>query len=143
MNLTLISAAVAAALGFGAAWQIQGHFLTNQELTHANERIGLQRAARAQIEGHMQRVSQAQEASQTRMVALRHDAAGAKSELDGLRTQSADSLRAAGESLDACNATAATFSVISNQCSERYSALARDAQGHVIDKQTLMDGWPR
>jgi len=44
MNLTIISGAIAFALGFGAAWQVQGHAILKINLEQANERINLQRA---------------------------------------------------------------------------------------------------
>ena len=141
--LTLISGAVAGAVGFGLAWQLQAGNITELELEHANSRIELQRAARTQAERHIEKVRVAQDKAQVRMAAVVADRKHLVDELDGLRNASEASLRTAASSLDACLASANAFSIVSTQCSERYSSLAGDAQGHVIDKQALVDSWPK
>lgn len=147
MQLTLIIAAVSALLSFGAgwgiAWQLQTGNITTLKLEHASERINQQRAARTAIERTTSAVIKAQNSAAARAAVHRRDADAARAGLDGLRAQSADSLRTAAASLDACTATAATLSVISNQCAERYSELGAKAQGHVSDIQTLIESWPK
>lgn len=143
MNLTLISSAVAALAGFGLAWQLQAGNIASIQLEQANDRIALQRGARAALERHMQSVGQAQDAAANRLRTIAAERDGLTTALNGLSAQSAVALRAAGESLDACNATAATFSELLNQCSGRYSKLATEADGHVNDKQTLIQAWPK
>ena len=85
MNLTLIGAAIAAAIGFGAAWTYQGKQLAELELTHANERITMQAAARHAIERNTSAVIAAQNDAATRNIALRADADGARNAGNGLR----------------------------------------------------------
>ena len=70
MNLTLISAAVAAAVGFGAAWQIQAGRMDSFKLEAANERINQQRVARATSERYSAALAQAQNAAQARRTVI-------------------------------------------------------------------------
>lgn len=143
MNLTIISAAVAGAVGFGAAWQIQSGRMDSLKLEAANERITKDRATRAQAERHIATVAATQASAAKRVAVMAGVSDNNRTELQRLQSHATESLRAAAGSLDACLASANALSVISNQCSERYSTLARDAQGHLSDIQTLTEAWPK
>lgn len=143
MNLTIISSVIAFAMGFGAAWQVQGHFILKHELEAQSVRIAKDRAYRAQAERHIATVAATQARAAKRVADMAGVSDSNRTELQRMQSQSADSLRAAAGSLDACLASANALSVVSNQCSERYSTLARDAQGHVSDIQTLTEAWPK
>ena len=141
MNVTLITAAISAALGFGAAWQIQGHFLIKKDLEQANERIAIQRAARATIERTTSAVIQAQNAAAHRAVVLRRDADAARAGLDGLRQSADTALRAAASGLDACNAVVAAYGVVLAEGGAFIQDVARAADQCLSDHQTLKDAW--
>ena len=143
MNLTLISATIAAALGFGAAWTYQGKQLAELELTHANERIAIQAAARHAIERSTSAVIAAQNDATARNSVLRADADSARTERERLQSQSAETLRSSAASLDACLVAANSFRVVFDNCSTSYESLAGNAQRHTDDIKTLTAAWPR
>jgi len=147
MNLTLIasliSAAAAGLAGFGLAWRLQTATINTMELEQANERISLQRAARATIERQQSAVSLAQAAAVQRrrdLDAVRRDS---ESALDGLRNATAAAVRAASESLDACNRVVATHGTILAECSGTLQKVAGDADQCFSDIQTLEESWPK
>lgn len=143
MNPLIISVVIACATGFGAAWQIQAGRMDSFKLEQANVRIEKDRAYRAQAERHIATVATTQASAAKRVAAMAGVSDSNRTELQRLQSQSAESLRAAAGSLDACLASAHALSVVSNQCADRYSTLARDAQGHVSDIQTLQESWPK
>jgi hypothetical protein len=143
MNITLIAAAVAAAMGFGAAWQLQAGNISEIKLEHANERIAIQRAARTTIERTTGAVIAAQNAAASRAVVLRRDADAARTAADGLREQVDLTQRASAITIDACNRYAIAIGGLLNQCATRYRELGETAQGHVSDIRTLTEAWPK
>ena len=143
MNLAIISGVIAFAMGFGAAWQIQAGRMDSFKLEQKDERIQRDRAYRAQAERHIATVATTQASAAKRVAAMAGVSDSNRTELQRLQSQSAESLRAAAGSLDACLASANALSVVSNQCADSYSTLARDAQGHVSDLQTLTEAWPK
>ena len=148
MNLTtliasLISAAAAGATGFGLAWRLQTATINDLKLEQKDERISLQRAARATIERQQSAVSLAQAAAVQRrrdLDAVRRDSDTA---LDGLRNATAAAVRAASESLDACNRVVATHGDILAECSGTLQKVAGDADQCFVDQQTLTESWPK
>ena len=148
MNLTtliasLISAAAAGATGFGLAWRLQTATINDLKLEQKDERISLQRAARATIERQQSAVSLAQAAAVQRrrdLDAVRRDS---ESALDGLRNATAAAVRAASESLDACNRVVAAHGDILAECSSTLQKVAGDADQCFVDQQTLTESWPK
>jgi hypothetical protein len=143
MNITLIATIVSAAAGFAVAWNLQAHQITKQELNHANERISIQRAARATIERTSNAVIQAQNNAATRAVVLRRDADAARAAADSLRDDIDVASRAAATSLDACTVTATTYGRLLIASTEEYRKLAADCSVHVSDIRTLVEAWPK
>lgn len=143
MNLTIISGAIAFAMGFGAAWQVQSGRMDSLKLEAQSVRIAKDRAYRARAERHIETVAATQARAAKRVADMAGVSDSNRTELQRMQSQSADSLRAAAGSLDACLASAHALSVVSNQCADSYSTLARDAQGHVSDIQTLTEAWPK
>ena len=147
MNLTivsaLISAAIAGAGGFGAAWKIQAANINEIRLDQANERIAIQRAARAAIERSMSAVSQAQAKAADRVVRLAADNARATSALDSLRTASASALRSAAGDLEACTRSLASHSVVLSQCGQELVRVSKDADDWASHAVSLQDAWPK
>jgi hypothetical protein len=147
MNLTILSAFISAALagagGFGAAWKIQAANITQIELRQANERIAVQRAARAAIESNMQRVAAAQSNAADRVRRANLDNARSASALDSLRTASASALRAAANDTATCTASLASHSVVVGKCSQEVVRLASDLDDWASHTVTLQDAWPK
>ena len=145
MNLTILSAFISAALagagGFGAAWKIQAANITQIELRQANERIAVQRAARAAIESNMQRVAAAQSNAAARAVRLAADQRNSASALDSLRTASASALRSAAGDLEACTRSLAAHSVVVGKCSQEVVKLASDLDDWASHSIVLQDAW--
>ena len=147
MNLTLItsliSAAAAGLAGFGLAWRLQTATINTMELAQANERISLQRAARAAIERQQSAVVVAQDAAAQRRRDLDAVRRSSDSALDGLRNATAGALRAASESIDACNRVVATHGTILSECSGTLQKVAGDADQCFSDIQTITEAWPK
>jgi len=147
VNLTLIasliSAAAAGLVGFGLAWRLQTATINTMELGQANERISLQRAARAAIERQQSAVVVAQDAAAQRRRDLDAVRRSSDSALDGLRNATAAAMRAASESLDACNRVVATHGTILSECGSALQKVAGDADQCFVDQQTLTDSWPK
>lgn len=143
MNLTFISYAIAAALGFGAAWTLQGRAIDSLKLEQKDERIARDYASRAAIERNTSAVFKAQNGAVVLAGKSRADADSARTELDRLQHQSAETLRTAAASLDACLVAANSFRVVFDQCSTSYESLAGNAQRHTDDIKTLVAGWPK
>ena len=143
MNIAMITSSIAATAGFALAWNLQAHQITKLTLEHANERISIQRAARATIERTSNAVIQAQNAAAGRAVVLRRDADAARTAVDGLLDDLDVTRRAAASTIDACNRHAATVSGLLITSATRYRELAQACDGHVSDVKTLIDAWPK
>lgn len=143
MNLTMIASVIAAALGFGAAWTLQGRAIDALKLEHANERIAIQAAARKTIERNTSALASAQNNAVVLAGKSRADADSARTELDGLRVATETALRSASASLDACIVGTATATKLLNQCGAEYQALGERADRHTNDIKTLTAAWPK
>ncbi len=147
MNMTLIAAAISAALGFsvgfGAAWTLQGRTIDELKLGAANDRIEQQRATRAAIERASQNVREAQESASHRNADLRRDASHANDVAGGLRIAAAAATRTATESTDACGAIVSAYDVILAEGSELLREIATTADQCISDNKALSDAWPR
>ena len=145
MNLTILSALISAALagagGFGAAWTWQAANITQIQLERANERISIQRQARATLERNMSAVSLAQAKAADRTRRLAADNARAASAIDSLRAASASALRAAAGDLQACTRSLAAHSVVVGKCSQEVVKLASDLDDWASHSIVLQDAW--
>ena len=146
MNLTLIAAAVSAALagsaGFGAAWTVQGRAIDKLVLEAKDERIKQQRAARQAIERATLALTKAQNDAQARRTGIDAAVDSNGAGLIGLR-DTATAVRSAATTPDASAAYANTVSELFDQCGRELVKVAGRADGHVNDIQALMDAWPR
>lgn len=82
--------------------------------------------------------------AEARSAQNKRDADGLRDELDGLRGDLAtvpDRIRYATR--EAVDQYAAAATVVFEQCTARYAELAKVADGHASDVQTLMDAWPQ
>lgn len=142
MNLTLISAAIAAAIGFGAAWTLQGRAIDSLKLEHANERIARSYAARAAIERSTSAVIKAQNNAVARNAVLRIDADGARNAGNGLRIATDAAVRITASSPDACNRVATACSSVVAASTDFIQAVVTDADQCHSDLKLMQEAWP-
>lgn len=142
MNLMIISSAIAFAMGFGVAWQVQSGRMDSLKLEAANERINQQRIARQTSERYSAALAQAQNAAQTRrsVIAASVDANGAG--LIGLRDTTA-AVRSSAATDTARDAYADAVTELFDQCSTTLVRVAGQADGHLSDLQTMIEAWPK
>lgn len=147
MNLTIIAAAISAALagsiGFGAAWTIQGRTIDALKMEAKDERIAQQRSARQAIERATTHVREAQESASNRIAALGRELADVRKSADGLRDTSTAAVRASTESPETCSRVARAFGDILAESRSFIQEMVADADRCVIERQALSDGWPK
>lgn len=143
MNLTLITTTIAAAAGFALAWNLQAHQITKQELTHANERITIQRAARQTLERYQATLAEAQADSAKRNVRVRTDSDRAGDSGNGLRLTSTAAVRTATDDPAACSSIVAAYGSVVTESSEFIQAVAADADQCHSDLQLMQESWPK
>jgi len=147
MNLTLLTSAIAAAVagaaGFGLAWQLQAGNITQLELDHANERISIQRAARATLERNMSQNATAQAASANRNVRVRVDSDRAGNAAGGLRIASTAAVRATADDPATCNSIIAAYDTVVATGSGLLREVARAADQCHSDLELMTDAWPK
>jgi len=143
MNTTIITALIAAVIGFGAAWQIK----TWQELENENHRIEAARAAEQELSRMEQKrsagVIAAQNDARQREIKLRADAVAAVTAADKLRTAIANLVQRNDTGGDASPDGAATQAVVLSECVGELQSLAEKADRHVSDLKTVSAAWPR
>jgi len=143
VNLTIITAAIAAALGFAAGYQWQADNITQLELQHEQQRVSDTRAAFQKLEFDSQRVRAAQTKAKVRRadsVVRRH---GADNLASGVRSTATTAMQASSASLDACNRNADTLRTVFGACVSEYVSVAENADGHASDVLTLQEAWPK
>ena len=147
MNLTLIaaliSAAMAGAVGWGTAWHIQAGRIASMQIEAQNERITIQRAARANAERVTGQISAAQGEAQRRLAAADRDRHSAAGDLERLRDTSTTTMRAAADTPATCDRITTTYRDVLAECSGHVQALAGYADQCSIERQALIDAWPR
>lgn len=143
MNLTIISAAIAGAIGFGTAWQIQSWRATEDE----NNRITQQREAERELsrleQARSLQVLTAQNDARKRESKLRADAAAANDAVSQLRDTLHSSVQAARGDPYADAVRANALGELLTECSTEYSKMAGIADRLNSDRVMLMDAWPR
>ena len=141
--LTLISGAVAGAVGFGLAWQLQNGAITKLELEHANSRIESQRTARTQAERLTAQLATAQNNATTRGVVLRADADRTRDIGNGLRIKTADTVRSAASDPAACNAIVSAYDSILSEGGGFIQEVASGLDQCQSDLTLMKESWPR
>ena len=147
MNFTLIaalvSAAMAGAVGWGTAWHIQDGRIKAIHIEAQNDRIAIQRAARANAERVAGQIAAAQGQAQRRLAAADRDRRGAIGELERLRDAATATVRTAADTPATCNSIAAAFRNVLTEGSGFIQEVAANADQCGIERQTLIDAWPR
>jgi len=143
MNFTLISAAVAGAIGFGAAWQIQNGRMEHAENNRLTQQAEAERELYAMEQKRRNGVIDAQNAARLRERKLQADAAAAVAAADSLRDALTRSAQAARDDPGSCPDRTATASELLVECSQEYTTLAGRCSRHVSDIETLIGAWPK
>lgn len=144
----IVSVALAAAVGFGAGWLVNGWRKDAELLTikAAQKQAALTFEANARIrEKELSRqLQEAKDAATKREIELRGAADRARRSADGLRDD-LDELRRQlpGLAADACRQRADTLSELFGQCAADYRSMAETADRLASDRQTLMEAWPK
>lgn len=162
MNITLISAAVAAAIGFGAAWAYQGnrydltveklkHQATSNQLAGVNQAVqdmaGFQKGlndALANFQATSRSNAAAQQDLDRTLRDLRTTTAGLRGDFAGLPARIERAAQPAlAEYAAACTAVFEDMAAGGGRLAERGGDLARKAEGHAADAGLMQQAWPK
>lgn len=139
MNITLLSTAIAAAIGFGAAWRIQGSTITEMRLQDATRIATESHEAFKRLEKDATQVVVAQNNKVVRDAGLRADAGAATAAGNGLRLASSDAMRAAQASAATCLASVAKYDELLSAVVAAGGRMASEADGWESDAVMLND----
>lgn len=144
----IIAAALAGALAFGGAWQVQGWRYGKQiadiKTQHSDAIASSAKSALKLTEIYRENADAAVRKAEARSAQNKRDADSLRAELDGLRGDLADVPdRIRNASREAVDQYATAATVVFGECAARYSELAGAATGHASDVQTLMEAWPK
>jgi len=147
LKTTLIASAVSLAVGLTTGWVANGWRLnakidrmvaeSSQALAEAGKNAMLESARLQKIKDDA--LNEANRAAQQNALA----AASARSELDRLRRQLANSATIANATCASTRNYAATLSTVFGECTSRLTEMAKDASGHAVDSRTFQQSWPR
>lgn len=142
MNLSAI-VAIAAAIGFGAAWRIQGAAITEMRLQNATRIATESHEAFRRLEKDTTQIVVAQNNQVVRDTGNRVAAAAAIAAGNGLRLASADAMRAAQASASACLASVAKYDELLSAVVSAGGRMASEADRWESDAVMLHDSWPQ
>ena len=142
----LIIVGVCSVISFGSAWKIQDHRTTIAINTiEKKHKDVLDDIDSQKVENETKLLAKNKKAI-TNMVKRQKvsidDSTNARSALIRLSDAADEALQKSQHSLNACNDTTNTFRIVFGECTKRYDEVAREAQGHVIDKQALIESYP-
>ena len=143
MYTYLLTAILAAALAFGAGWQVQNWRYSNQEKLNAEQKLVDERVSAKTTLRRFDNVAVAQNEATARQAVLVRNAAAAGTALDELRAQSAAAVRSADATFSACIEGIHTLRVVFDSCSGELQSISRAADAHVSDITTLRQAWPQ
>lgn len=129
------------------SWQVQGWRLGEEingiKAQHAEAVAASAKSALRLTEIYRENADAALRKAEARSAQNKRDADGLHAELDRLRGDLATVPgRIRNATREAVDQYAATATVVFEQCTARYAELAKVADGHASDVQTLMDAWP-
>jgi len=147
MKTTLIATVTSLAIGTLAGWTANGWRLNgkislmiaeqSQALAEAGKNAMLESARLQKLKDEA--LNEANRTAQKNAVA----AANARTELDRLRRQLANSASLANATCTSTRNHAATLSAVFGECASRLSEVAKDADGHAADSRALQQSWPK
>lgn len=141
----------AVALGFGAAWNIQGLRVDALDVKFGKYRNEVEQNAIAAKDVALekerfwrQEAENARINAQSREARLKRDAANAQSAVVGLRNELGTlQARLATSTDETVLNAAASIGILLGQCAEDYRAMAEVADRHASDVQTMTEAWPK
>ena len=135
--------AFVAVSAFSSAWYVQSlrweENVSLIEAEHKEELASIKDLADTQFKKMSKNHVLALQKAVTKQATLSRDAVASRDALIRLSDASEDAILASRASAEACYAAADTFRVVFNDCAKEYEQMGKEAQGHVIDKQTLID----
>ena len=138
----LISAFVALS-SFSGAWYVQGlrwkENVSAIQAEHKQELDTIKDTANRQFKEASKNHAKALQNAVTKQATLSRDAVASRDALFRLSSAAEDTIRASRTSTEACYAAADTLRIVFNDCAKEYEQMGKEAQGHVIDKQTLIE----
>ena len=147
IQTTLIAAAASLAIGLGAGWTANGWRLNvkidrmvaeaSQALAEAGKNAMLESARLQKLKDEA--LDEANKIAQKNAA----DATRARSELERLRRELANSTSISNATCASTRDYAATLAVIFGECATRIGEMAEAADGHALDSRTLQQSWPR
>ncbi len=141
--IQLVVVLVSAAIGFSGAWYVQGlrwkENVSTIQAEHKQELDTIKDTANRQFKEASKNHAKALQNATSRNAKLSRDVVATRDALVRLSNASEEAVSASRGSLTACHAAVDTFRIVFDDCGKRYEQMGRDAQGHVIDKQTLIE----
>ena len=139
----LVVILISGIINFSAAWYIQ-HLRFSKDiadivLEHGKQIEDIKDLASSQLIEMTRNHAKALQNATSRNVKLSRDVVATRDALVRLSNASKEAVSASRGSLAACHAAVDTFRVVFDDCGKRYEQMGRDAQGYVIDKQTLIE----
>lgn len=142
MNYVIIIL-ISSAMGFAGAWKLQEISYKNDisviKKEHQEELQKIKDVATEQLDEMVKNHAYALQNAVKRHAQLSRDVLGTRDALVRLSTASEEAIRTSRASTSACHAAVDTFRIVFDDCGKRYEQVGRDAQGHVIDKQSLIE----
>jgi hypothetical protein len=147
IQTTLIAAAASLAIGLGAGWTAQGWRLNgkidrmvaeaSQALAEAGKNAMLESARLQKLKDEA--LNEANRTAQKNALA----ATAARTELDRVRRQLANSVTIGSSTCASTRNYASTLALVFGECATRLTEVAKDADGHAADSRTFQQSWPR
>ena len=143
-----IAAAVAGALAFGGAWQVQAwRFdarISDIKTQHATALASANQKALDDTIKMQRTKDDAIKAAQDRAKREAANAAALRTERDGLRAQlAATTVQLPSASCASVREYAATVNGLFDQCAGAYQDMAGKAAGHAADARLMLESWPQ
>lgn len=144
----LAGLAIAAAIGFGSGWTVNGWRLNGEikeiELGAEKAARKSEQDARTKEQEHAKRLQDAQHAATEREKKLRADADALRATAGSLRDDLAEFRRRLPSlTREAVERYADAASVVFGECTAEYQRLAEQADRIDSDRQKLEDAWPK
>ncbi len=143
MNPLLISALIAAAVGFGSAWTWQGYRMDHLKQEYTDEQLSRERSSRQALADAQAAVQAAQDAAKAATARVRRDVDGARTADVGLRGALTEALRTSATDLEACTRQVGTISELLTASTDLSRGIAEEADSWAIQALTLQEAWPK
>ena len=144
MNLTLISSAIAAAIAFSVAWQLQSARLSDLRTEYATAQFQALEKAHAQTIALQAKADAAAKQHAARASKMADAADAGRDALARLRNTIKDTapLCVPSDPKAATSANTDPARELFAQCAGALADLAAEADGHINDKLMLLEAWP-